>query len=76
MAHTYTIVCNLLYSEYGRQGSILMETKVSEESNKVLIKSAPQELVFPRVLYLDSGGSNRYFRQRLYLYPPNITLVM
>ena len=44
-----------------------MEAKVSEEINEFLRKNEPRELVFARVLYLDFGGSNRYFCERLYL---------
>ena len=51
-----------------------METKVSEEINHFQRKNKPHELVFAKVHYLGFGGSNRYFYQRLYLYPPNITL--
>ena len=51
-----------------------METRVSEEINQFVKKKQPQELAFDRFLYLGFGGSNRYFCQRLYLNPPNITL--
>ena len=51
-----------------------METKVSEEINQFQRKNEPQELVFERVHYLGFGGSNQYFCQWLYLFPPNITL--